>query len=68
MIHLTLDNTPEFFYTSCIAYARIAQLVEQGIENPCVAGSNPASGTINWLFSKEGGRTDYSQSTLTHNL
>lgn len=25
--------------------ARIAQLVEQGIENPCVAGSIPASGT-----------------------
>lgn len=25
--------------------ARIAQLVEQGTENPCVAGSNPAPGT-----------------------
>lgn len=29
--------------------ARIAQLVEQGIENPCVAGSNPAPGTIDFL-------------------
>jgi hypothetical protein len=28
------------------AFARIAQLVEQGTENPCVAGSNPAPGTI----------------------
>ena len=27
--------------------ARIAQLVEQRIENPCVPGSNPGSGTIN---------------------
>ena len=27
------------------ACARIAQSVEQGIENPCVAGSIPASGT-----------------------
>ena len=26
--------------------ARIAQLVEQRIENPCVGGSNPPSGTI----------------------
>ena len=26
--------------------ARIAQLVEQGTENPCVAGSIPAPGTI----------------------
>jgi len=26
--------------------AQIAQLVEQGIENPCVAGSIPALGTI----------------------
>ena len=26
--------------------ARIAQLVEQRIENPCVPGSNPGSGTI----------------------
>ncbi len=29
--------------------ARIAQLVEQRIENPCVPGSNPGSGTT--LFS-----------------
>ncbi len=29
------------------AHAQIAQLVEQGTENPCVAGSIPALGTIN---------------------
>ncbi len=27
-------------------FAQIAQLVEQGTENPCVAGSIPALGTI----------------------
>lgn len=27
-------------------YARVAQLVEQRIENPCVGGSNPSPGTI----------------------
>lgn len=30
---------------STITHARIAQLVEQGIENPCVGGSNPSPGT-----------------------
>ena len=30
--------------------ASIAQLVEQGTENPCVAGSIPARGTIFILF------------------
>lgn len=29
-----------------LSYAQIAQLVEQGTENPCVAGSIPALGTI----------------------
>jgi hypothetical protein len=28
------------------AEARVAQLVEQRTENPCVAGSIPASGTL----------------------
>jgi hypothetical protein len=29
-----------------LSNAQIAQLVEQGTENPCVAGSIPALGTI----------------------
>jgi hypothetical protein len=29
--------------------ASIAQSVEQGIENPCVAGSIPARGTISYV-------------------
>ena len=32
--------------------ARIAQLVEQRIENPCVPGSNPGSGTISFATNK----------------
>jgi hypothetical protein len=32
----------KFFF---LKTAQIAQLVEQGTENPCVAGSNPALGT-----------------------
>ncbi len=36
-----------------IPYARIAQLVEQGIENPCVAGSIPALGTIYRINSQK---------------
>ena len=31
-------------------YARVAQLVERGIENPCVGGSSPPSGTIMLLL------------------
>jgi hypothetical protein len=36
---------------SCLRmkFARIAQSVEQRTENPCVAGSIPAPGTINTL-------------------
>ena len=29
--------------------AQVAQLVEQGTENPCVRGSNPREGTIFYL-------------------
>jgi hypothetical protein len=35
-----------YIHQSMIDSAQIAQLVEQGIENPCVAGSIPALGTI----------------------
>ena len=28
------------------SYAQVAQLVEQGTENPCVGGSIPSLGTI----------------------
>ena len=40
------------YYTSCVVKtldAQIAQLVEQGTENPCVAGSIPALGTQVWF-------------------
>ena len=33
-----------------IMTASIAQLVEHGTENPCVAGSIPARGTIKFIF------------------
>ncbi len=41
-------------------HARIAQLVEQGTENPCVGGSIPSPGTmffngLAWLYPKSGG-------------
>ena len=32
-------------FTSASIPAQIAQLVEQGTENPCVGGSNPSLGT-----------------------
>ena len=34
------------FVVGTFVCAQIAQLVEQGTENPCVAGSIPALGTI----------------------
>lgn len=39
--------TPSLKYAikSALPYAQIAQSVEQGTENPCVAGSIPALGT-----------------------
>ena len=40
-----LDKIEISRYKSCYV-AQIAQSVEQGIENPCVAGSIPALGTI----------------------
>ncbi len=40
-------NTPSF-----TGVARVAQSVEQRIENPCVDGSIPPPGTISKLHSK----------------
>ncbi len=40
----TMDRP--FFSHYKVLIAQIAQLVEQGTENPCVAGSIPALGTI----------------------
>ena len=42
------DRNPLF--TPKNFYADVAQVVEQWIENPCVAGSNPAVGTTNYSF------------------
>ena len=54
-----MDKSACFFYnprlfgaarhSEIVDNARIAQLVEQGIENPCVAGSIPAPGTTSWI-------------------
>ena len=33
------------YFIGTLKYAQIAQSVEQGTENPCVAGSIPALGT-----------------------
>lgn len=50
MVFLDMDKQSHIFYNPSSfrlsARAQIAQLVEQGIENPCVAGSIPALGTI----------------------
>jgi hypothetical protein len=59
-----MDKSAGFFYkpklfgdlrksiSALTVYASIAQLVEQGIENPCVAGSIPARGTIPISYAK----------------
>ena len=39
-------------------HAQIAQLVEQGTENPCVAGSIPALGIL-WSISSVGRALDF---------
>ena len=41
----------------CLADARVAQLVEQRIENPRVGGSNPSPGTI-FSFQQNSGSHD----------
>ena len=44
-----LDNADEFSYVGirfARAGAQVAQVVEQGTENPCVGGSTPSLGTI----------------------
>ncbi len=45
-----LDPLHRFFLLliNFCTFARIAQLVEQGIENPRVGGSSPSLGTINF--------------------
>lgn len=40
-----MDKGENFIYRPYWC-AQIAQLVEQGTENPCVGGSNPPLGTI----------------------
>ena len=45
----TLDNGHVFSYVGirfARAGAQVAQVVEQGTENPCVGGSTPSLGTI----------------------
>ena len=50
-----IDRAKAFPYNAALftvifrELARIAQLVEQRIENPCVPGSNPGSGTIYFI-------------------
>ena len=50
-----MDRVGRFPYTSRLTaqagYAQVAQLVEQRIENPRVAGSIPALGTITLFHS-----------------
>ena len=49
--HIFYKNPLQFIFSTkhYVRFASIAQLVEHGTENPCVAGSIPARGTI--IFS-----------------
>ena len=48
-----------------MSFAQVAQLVEQGTENPCVGGSIPPLGTTFFYFFFEGNFSTFAKINYT---